>query len=50
MATPITDPLTEEQVRAQRAATGADLYDEVWDGVYVVAPFRTTSTRRLSPS
>ena len=35
----ITDPTTEDQVRARRVASGADLFDEVWDGVYVVAPF-----------
>ena len=38
MTTIITDHLLEERIRAERAATGADHYDEVWDGVYIMAP------------
>lgn len=38
MATLIIDPDLESEVRAQRKATGADRFDEVWDGVYVMAP------------
>jgi Uma2 family endonuclease len=38
MATLITDPSIERRIRRQRARTGADRYDEVWDGVYVVSP------------
>jgi Uma2 family endonuclease len=34
----VTDPLFEESLRAEREASGADRYDEVWDGVYVVSP------------
>ena len=34
----ITDPKLEEKLIAQRQATGADKFDEVWDGVYVMAP------------
>jgi hypothetical protein len=28
----------EKRLRAERQASGADRYDEVWDGVYVMAP------------
>lgn len=35
----ISDPMTEDQIKARRAASGAGQYDEIWDGVYVVAPF-----------
>ena len=38
MATMVTDPELEKQLRAAREATGADRYDEVWEGVYVMAP------------
>ena len=38
MATLITDPGLEEQIRAQRAAWGGDRYDEVWEGTYLMNP------------
>jgi Uma2 family endonuclease len=38
MATLITDPELEEQIRARRAEWGGDRYDEVWEGTYMVAP------------
>ena len=38
MATLINDPRLEERLRADRAARGADRYDEVWEGVYIMAP------------
>jgi Uma2 family endonuclease len=38
MATLITDPWLERRVQAEREATGADRYDEVWEGVYMMAP------------
>jgi Uma2 family endonuclease len=38
MATLVRDSLVEEHIRAQRRASGADRWDEVWDGVYVMAP------------
>ncbi len=38
MVTLVTDPDLEQRLRAQRAATGADRYDEVWDGTYMMAP------------
>lgn len=38
MATLITDPELEQELIAQRQAWGVDRYDEVWDGVYIMAP------------
>ncbi|MEZ6118896.1 MAG: Uma2 family endonuclease [Pirellulaceae bacterium] len=38
MATLIRDPILEERILAERAARGADRFDEVWEGVYVMPP------------
>lgn len=38
MPTLITDPGLEERLREVRKATGADRYDEVWEGVYHMPP------------
>jgi len=38
MATMIIDSSLEESLKAQRQATGADRYDEVWEGTYMMAP------------
>lgn len=38
MATMITDPKLEESLKAERRASGADRYDEVWEGIYMMAP------------
>jgi Uma2 family endonuclease len=43
--------LDEQQVAeliARRKATGADRYDEVWDGVYVMAPLATNEHQRFA--
>jgi Uma2 family endonuclease len=34
----VLDASEEKRLKAQRAATGADRFDEVWDGVYVMSP------------
>jgi Uma2 family endonuclease len=34
----VADPYLGQRLRAERRAAGADKYDEVWDGVYVVMP------------
>ncbi len=34
----IHDPKLEEKLIAERQAAGADKFDEVWDGVYVMSP------------
>lgn len=38
MPTMIFDPEFEKELLAVREANGADRYDEVWDGVYVMSP------------
>ena len=38
MATQIHDQHTENEVRSQRVKSGADRWDEVWEGVYVLNP------------
>ena len=43
----ITDPALEERVIAQRKAAGADRFDEVWDGVYVLAPLANNEHQHL---
>lgn len=37
MSTLVTDPSLSARLIAQRRAHGADAFDEVWDGVYVMA-------------
>ncbi|MCH8042236.1 MAG: Uma2 family endonuclease [Planctomycetes bacterium] len=38
MATLITDPSLEERLRAERKVSGADRFDESWEGIYMMAP------------
>ena len=38
MAMLVTDPFLEERLKLQRKEWGADRYDEVWEGVYVMSP------------
>jgi Uma2 family endonuclease len=38
MATLVTDPAVESRILAERQAIGADRYDEVWEGVYMMNP------------
>jgi Uma2 family endonuclease len=42
VATLVIDPHIEEQLLEQRRASGGDRFDEVWDGVYVMAPLANT--------
>jgi Uma2 family endonuclease len=39
MAVLIRDPLIEEELLAERRARGLDRWDEIWEGVYVMAPY-----------
>jgi Uma2 family endonuclease len=34
----ITDPRISDRLKAERTAAGADVFDEVWEGVYVMSP------------
>jgi Uma2 family endonuclease len=47
MATMILDRLLEQRLRAERAASGADRYDEVWEGVYMMAPMPSHEHQRI---
>jgi Uma2 family endonuclease len=47
MATLVTDPFIEGQLRAQRALSGIDRYDEVWEGMYIIAPAPNNEHQRL---
>lgn len=44
----ITDRLLEERLIAERQATGADRWDEVWDGVYVMNPMANLEHQRVA--
>jgi Uma2 family endonuclease len=44
----ITDRALEERLIAERQASGADLRDEVWDGVYVMSPMANMEHQRLA--
>jgi Uma2 family endonuclease len=43
----IADPWLEEQLREQRRARGADHHDEVWEGVYFMAPLPNNEHQEL---
>jgi Uma2 family endonuclease len=43
----ITDPRLEESLRAQRHAWGADHFDEVWEGVYIMSPQPNVEHQRM---
>ena len=43
----VTDPRLEERLKAEREASGADRYDEVWEGVYMMTPIPNTEHQYL---
>ena len=43
----INSPELEEEIIADRQARGADKFDEVWDGVYVMAPIANNEHQEL---
>ena len=47
MATLVMDPQIEEELLADRRARRADRFDEVWDGVYVMAPLANNEHQEL---
>jgi Uma2 family endonuclease len=47
MPTLVTDARTEEELIEQRRAWGGDKFDEVWDGVYVMAPLANTEHQEI---
>ena len=42
MALMVLDPTIERRIKAEREESGLDRYDEVWEGVYVMAPLANT--------
>jgi hypothetical protein len=48
MDTLIVDPHVSDRLIKQRRALGADKYDEVWEGVYVMAPAPNDEHQELS--
>jgi Uma2 family endonuclease len=43
----LTDPDLEERLKAERAATGGDRYDEVWEGVTFMPPLANNQHQSL---
>jgi Uma2 family endonuclease len=48
MASLILDEYLEDEIKRRRAQTGADRYDEVWDGVYVMSPIANNEHQYLA--
>jgi Uma2 family endonuclease len=48
MATLINDAGTQERLIAERVATGADRFDEVWEGAYMMTPLANDEHQDLS--
>ncbi|WP_435016555.1 Uma2 family endonuclease [Tundrisphaera sp. TA3] len=44
----VLDPEDLKQIIRRRRKTGADRYDEVWDGVYVMSPIADNNHQRLA--
>jgi len=47
MTTLITDRNLEQRLQAERRALGADRYDEVWEGTYLMAPMPNDEHQQL---
>jgi Uma2 family endonuclease len=47
MALMVLDPTDEKRLRAEREASGADRYDEVWEGVYMMVPLANNEHQNL---
>jgi Uma2 family endonuclease len=48
MPTLINDPVLEEELIADRRERGIDRFDEVWEGVYVMAPIANNEHQHLA--
>ena len=48
MAVLVCDPNVEDRIRAEREANGLDLWDEVWEGIYVMAPIPNDQHQELA--
>ena len=47
MAMLVLDPYVEDHLVAQRKASGADRYDEVWERIYMMTPIPNTEHQFL---
>ena len=47
MALVVLDPSVEQRLKAEREASGFDRYDEVWEGVYMMAPLANTEHQAI---
>lgn len=47
MATLVTDRDIEQRIQAEREATGADRFDEVWEGMYMMTPMPNIEHQQL---
>jgi hypothetical protein len=48
MAVYVTDPYLEAELRRRRAESGADRFDEVWDGVTMMTPLADNEHQELA--
>ena len=47
MSVLVDDPYVAERLLAERRASGADRYDEVWEGIYMMTPIPNTEHQRI---
>ena len=47
MALMVLDPAMEQRLKADREASGLDRHDEVWEGVYMMAPLANTEHQEI---
>jgi Uma2 family endonuclease len=43
----VSDPIVETRLKAEREASGADRWDEVWEGTYMMAPLPNNEHQEL---
>jgi Uma2 family endonuclease len=43
----LTDPFLQERLKAERNRCGADRYDEVWEGVYMMTPLPDSEHQQM---
>ena len=43
----VLDPLAQKDILVQRRASGADRYDEVWEGTYIMSPLPSLEHQRI---
>ncbi len=48
MTTMLSDPRLEERLKAEREASGADRYDEVWEGITMMTPLPNNEHQKIA--